>query len=118
VVKIFDRVVKAASGAAIGTETTVDYEIIGGTHDLLINKALAEDMQLNLQKVGGVNLTAAEIDFGKKLQSTFNYVAPAIETAADVAPQQTWAMLVMLYQLWGWRQQPGYLARRRTAGRQ
>ncbi|WP_301932273.1 M20 family metallopeptidase [Ferruginibacter sp.] len=86
VVKIFDRVVKAANGAAMGTETTVDYEIIGGTHDLLLNKTLAENMQLNLEKVGGVNLTPDEIAFGKKLQATFGFAVPAIESAAVVKP--------------------------------
>ncbi len=86
VVKIFDRVVKAANGAAMGTETTADYEIIGGTHDLLLNNTLAEAMQLNLEKVGGVSLTTEEIEFGKKLQSTFGFAAPAIESAAIVNP--------------------------------
>jgi len=86
VVKIFDRVVKAANGAALGTETTVDYAIIGGTHDLLLNRTLAEAMQLNLEKVGGVNLTSEEIEFAKKLQSTFTYTVPAISTAALVKP--------------------------------
>ena len=59
-ISIFDRVVKAAEGAALGTETKMDYEIIGGTHDLLINKSLATNMQANFEKVGGVNYTAEE----------------------------------------------------------
>ena len=85
VVEIFDRVVKAAEGAALGTGTTMKYDIIGGTHDLLINKALAETMQDNLDKVGGVNYTEAEIAFAKKLQPTM--VAPVdIATAAQVKP--------------------------------
>ena len=86
VMKIFDRVEKAANGAAMGTETITDYEIIGGTHDLLINNTLASAMQFNLEKVGGVNLTGEEIEFGKKLQATFGYEAPAIESAAIVNP--------------------------------
>lgn len=86
VVKIFDRVVKAANGAALGTETTMDYEIIGGTHDLLLNVVLAEAMQSNLEKAGGITLSPEEIEFGKKLQSTFNFPAPAIESAAIVNP--------------------------------
>jgi len=85
VVEIFDRVVKAAEGAALGTGTTMKYDIIGGTHDLLINKALAETMQANLDKVGGVNYTEAEIAFAKKIQPTM--VAPVdIATAAQVKP--------------------------------
>jgi aminobenzoyl-glutamate utilization protein B len=34
---VFDRVVKAAQGAALGTETQMEYEVIGGTHNLLLN---------------------------------------------------------------------------------
>ena len=85
VVEIFDRVVKAAEGAAMGTGTTMKYDIIGGTHDLLINKTLAEAMQTNLDKVGGVQYTEAEMAFAKKLQPTM--VAPVdIATAAIVKP--------------------------------
>ncbi|MEO5595014.1 MAG: M20 family metallopeptidase [Chitinophagaceae bacterium] len=86
VVSIFDRVVKAAEGAAMGTGTTVDYEIIGGTHDLLLNRVLGNAMQKNLEKVGGVNYTPEEIEFAKKIQTTFGYKVPAIETAATVKP--------------------------------
>jgi aminobenzoyl-glutamate utilization protein B len=86
VISIFDRVVKAAEGAAIGTGTTVDYEVIGGTHDLLLNRTLGDAMQKNLEKVGGVNYTPEEIEFAKKLQSSFTYKVPGIETAVIVKP--------------------------------
>src|SRR3984957_2937863 len=86
VVRIFDWVVAAAQGAAMGTQTTMDFEIIGGTHDLLLNKTLAVDMQQNLQEVGGVNYTPAETEFAQKIQSSFTYKVPAIETAAVVKP--------------------------------
>ncbi|MBS1661133.1 MAG: amidohydrolase [Bacteroidetes bacterium] len=86
VVRIFDWVAKAADGAALGTQTTVDYEIIGGTHDLLLNKTLAEAMQRNLKRVGGVSYTPAEMEFARKLQSSFTFKAPALETAGMVQP--------------------------------
>jgi len=86
VLSIFDRVVKAASGAAMGTETTMEYEIIGGTHDLLLNRTLAEDMQQNLDRVGGVSYTTGEVEFAKKIQSSFNFSFPAIGSAAEVKP--------------------------------
>lgn len=89
VLNVFDRVVKAAQGAALGTETEMEYEVIGGTHDLLLNQTLAEDMQKNLEMVGGVTYTAAEIEFGKKVQSTFNFTYPAIESGAQVRPLTT-----------------------------
>ena len=86
VVRIFDWVVQASKGAAMGTGTTVDYEIIGGTHDLLLNRALAEDMQQNLLRVGGVSYTSAEVEFAKKIQSTFTFKVPDIATADMVKP--------------------------------
>ena len=86
VVEIFDRVVKAAEGAAIGTGTTMKYDIIGGTHDLLINKTLAEAMQANLEKVGGVTYSEEEKAFGKKIQPTFIGVVPDIASAATIRP--------------------------------
>ncbi|MFT3932414.1 MAG: M20 family metallopeptidase [Chitinophagaceae bacterium] len=87
VVSIFDRLVLAAQGAAMGTGTKVDYEIIGGTHDLLLNRTLGEAMQKNLEKVGGVSYTAEEVEFAKKLQTSFvGYKVPAIETAGTVKP--------------------------------
>lgn len=89
VVNIFDRVVKAAEGAALGTETKMEYEIIGGTHDLLINKTLAASMQSNLEKVGGVTYTAAENAFAKQLQTSFLGEFPPIENAAAVMPIHT-----------------------------
>lgn len=88
VVAIFDRLVKTAKGAAMGTETNVEYEIIGGTHDLLINKTLAQNMQENLEKVGGVQYSPEEIAFGKKLQNSFTFKAPDIANAATVKPLQ------------------------------
>ena len=89
VVSIFDRVVKAAEGAALGTETKMSYEIIGGTHDLLINKTLALAMQANLQKVGGVFYTPDEIIYAKKLQTSFLGKATSVDSAAIVTGLHT-----------------------------
>ncbi|MGF2411102.1 amidohydrolase [Ferruginibacter sp.] len=88
-VSIFDRVAKAAEGAALGTDTKMDYEIIGGTHDLLINKTLAAAMQINLEKVGGVIYTADEIAYAKKIQSTLINKTVAIDSAAVVKALHT-----------------------------
>lgn len=86
---IFNRVVQAANGAALGTETKVEYELIGGTHDLLINRTLAEVMQKNLEKIGGVVYTAAEIQYGKTIQTSFGFPAPPISNAGIISPLKT-----------------------------
>jgi len=84
--QIFDRIVKAGEGAALGTGTTFDYEIIDGDYDILPNKVLSEAMQKDLEMVGGVNYSPAEIEFGKKIQNTFTYKAPPIESVSKVEP--------------------------------
>lgn len=82
----FDRVVNAAKGAALGTETTMEFEIIGGTHDLLINKTLAQVMYKNLQSVGGVEYDNEDIEFAKKIQSTLKGDALPMASADSVLP--------------------------------
>jgi aminobenzoyl-glutamate utilization protein B len=83
-VSIFDRVVKIAEGAALGTETKMDYEVISGVHDLLINKTLAINMQNNLEKVGGVVYTEEEKIFANKIQTSFLGKAASIDSAGIV----------------------------------
>ena len=85
---IFERLVKTAEGAAKGTETKMDYEIIGGTHDLLINTSLAKMMQQNLELTGGVKYSATETSFAQQLATSFNN-PPPLSTAADIIPLQT-----------------------------
>jgi aminobenzoyl-glutamate utilization protein B len=82
----FARVVKAAEGAALGTGTTMDYEIIGGTHELLLNETLARALQVNLEQVGGVTYTAQEAAIGKQLQASLGFPAPPLDEAAKVQP--------------------------------
>ena len=86
VVEIFDRVVKAAEGASLGTGTSMKLEVIDGTHDLLLNKTLADAMQSNLEKVGGVIYSEQEKVFARKLQSSFIGNIPLIDDAAKVFP--------------------------------
>lgn len=88
VVKLFDRIVKAAEGAALGTGTRMDYEIIGGTHDLLLVKGLAEDMHRNLLAAGGVSYTPSEAEFASRIQATLAGKSPALEEASRTQPMQ------------------------------
>jgi len=70
----------------MGTQTKVDYEVLSGEYETLPNKALAIALQKNLEKVGGVNYTPAEAAFAKKIQATYGYKVPPVESAAKVAP--------------------------------
>lgn len=67
---IFDRLVKVSEGAALGTGTTVDHEVIGGTHNLLANEALARVMNAKLNEVGGFAYSPDEQAFAEKIYAT------------------------------------------------
>ena len=67
VIKLFDRIVKAAEGAALGTGTTMDYEMIGGTHDLLYVPTLQKRVHKNFQTIGGVTYNEKEMAFAKEI---------------------------------------------------
>jgi aminobenzoyl-glutamate utilization protein B len=48
---IWDRIERAARGAAMGTDTRVEIEITGGVHELLGNETLARAVDANLRIV-------------------------------------------------------------------
>ncbi len=70
VIKVFDRIVNAAKGAAIGTGTTMDYEMIGGTHELLHIESLQKRVYDNLEKIGGYDYSDEEYDFAEKISNS------------------------------------------------
>ncbi|MEO5682911.1 MAG: amidohydrolase [Chitinophagaceae bacterium] len=86
VTRIFDWVVEAAKGAALGTQTKVDYEVLSGEYETLSNKTLAIALQKNLEKTGGVNYTPDEAAFAKKIQASYTYKVPPVEAASKVEP--------------------------------
>ena len=70
---LFERVVKAAEGAALGTGTGMTYEVIHGIYNVLPNETLSQMMYKNLIQVGGVNYTAEERTFAEKIMSTYEH---------------------------------------------
>ncbi len=89
VIDIFDRIVKAAEGAALGTGTTMDYEMIGGTHELLPNLTLQKVMHDNLSKVGGIEYSAEEKAFADKIAMSLGQKGVDLATAKNVQPYKT-----------------------------
>jgi|TARA_B100001093_G_scaffold11627_1_gene10783 aminobenzoyl-glutamate utilization protein B len=70
VMALFDRIVKTAEAAALGTGTKMEYEMIGGTHDLLHVPTLQRMVHRNFTKIGGFKYDDQEIEFAKKIAST------------------------------------------------
>jgi aminobenzoyl-glutamate utilization protein B len=89
VLEIFDRIAKAAEGAALGTGTKMDYELIGGTHELLPNTTLQKMMYANLVKVGGFQYTEVERKFGNQIIQSLGIENGSLEKAAVVQPYKT-----------------------------
>lgn len=89
VISIFDRIVKTAEGAALGTGTTMEYEVIGGTHELLPNLTLQKIMYDNLVKVGGYIYTPEEKDFAEKIIKTLNRESLDVRYSEGVVPYST-----------------------------
>ncbi len=85
---IFERVEKTAQGAAMGTGTRVEHEIIHGIYAVLPNEPLARAMDANLRRVGGITYDATERAFATTLRKSLGENAPPIEQAAEIAPFQ------------------------------
>ncbi len=83
---IFERIVKTAEGAALGTETTMEYEIVNGVHELLPNIALQKTVHENLSKLGGYNYTEAESAFAKKIANSLGNNSLDLTLVAKVTP--------------------------------
>ncbi len=83
---LFERVVKAAEGAAIGTGTRMEYEVIHGIFNLLPNRTLGEVMHSKLQQVGGVSYTPEETAFAKKIMTSYRLGGLSPASAGQIAP--------------------------------
>jgi aminobenzoyl-glutamate utilization protein B len=81
---IFEKVVKAAEGAAMGTHTEMDYEVIHGLYNILPNETLAKMMYKNLQKVGGVTYDEEEIVFGEKIMASYPDIDVSLSSASEI----------------------------------
>ncbi|WP_282278355.1 amidohydrolase [Stenotrophomonas sp. PS02297] len=82
---VFERLRKAADGAAMGTGTTVEFEQTGGVFSLLPNDTLGQVMQAALEQVGGVRYDAPEQAFAVKLQQTLAQ-RPPLDVAMQLQP--------------------------------
>jgi aminobenzoyl-glutamate utilization protein B len=83
---IFERIVKAAEGAALGTGTTMGYEVDAGAYALLPNEALSRAVYENLVQVGGVVYDEDERLFAEAIRATLPENSPPVEAAAEVDP--------------------------------
>jgi len=83
--EIWDRLEEAAKGAAQGTGTEVDWEIIHGNHPLLINETLAKMMDEKLRMIGGISYTDFEQTFAEEIYASLD--RPSLELGSEEVVQ-------------------------------
>lgn len=67
---VWNRVKKAADGAALATGTEVSVEIIGGSYSTPPNDTLGRVVDASLNRVGGYRFTAEEAAYAKAVAAT------------------------------------------------
>ena len=79
--ELFQRVVKAAEGAAIGTDTSMTYEVMHGNYSLLPNDVIQRIMYKNLTTFGGIKYSKEENEYAEVIYKTF--LKPSLEIGSQ-----------------------------------
>ncbi len=83
---LWERITNAARGAALGTGTTFDLQLVGSVYALQPNETLARVQQRALERVGGFTYTPEERSFAERLQKSTAFQAVPLENAMRVKP--------------------------------
>src|SRR5690606_37378545 len=83
---LFERVVKAAEAAALGTGTRMEVEVMHGNYPLLPNDVLARLVNDNLKRLGGIEYDEEEKAFAREIRETLDGELPPLESAGEVQP--------------------------------
>ncbi|MBT4160393.1 MAG: amidohydrolase [Gammaproteobacteria bacterium] len=84
---IWNRVEQAARGAAMGTGTEVNWEVIHGNHSTLPNRTLSEKTHGFLDYFGGVVYNEEEKKFSQTIQATYtSKLKTKLPDAATILP--------------------------------
>ena len=83
---IWDRIVSAAKGAALGTGTTVDHEVVSAVYNMLPNEHLAAIQQKNLEQAGGVVYSPEEQAFAERLRGSLADTSAPLGSQEKVRP--------------------------------
>ncbi|WP_422342922.1 amidohydrolase [Parasphingorhabdus sp.] len=85
---IWKRLEDAARGAALGTGTKVDWEVIHGNNPLLVNEPLAKMMDAKLRQVGGISYSPEEQKFAETIYASFDNPELELGSQAEIQPYE------------------------------
>ncbi len=83
---IWERITNAARGAALGTGTTFDLQLVGSVYALQPNETLARVQQRALERVGGFTYTPEERAFAERLQNSTAFTPVPLENTSRIKP--------------------------------
>ena len=86
VVSLFERVVAAAEGAALGTGTRMEYEVMHGNFPLLRNDSLSALIHAQLAALGGIAYDSEEAAFATAIRKTLLGKLRPLAAAREVQP--------------------------------
>ncbi len=88
---LYKRLLKCAEAGALATETELEVEYLGGTHNIIPNDALAQVTLRNLRELNDLSYTEEEAAFAKQIQETLPNPRPleSIKTVFDASGQVT-----------------------------
>ncbi|MFJ9385207.1 peptidase dimerization domain-containing protein [Peribacillus sp. NPDC101481] len=69
--ELYDRGVNCSRGAALMTQTMVDFDIQDSFHNLIPNKTLEKVMHQYMQEIGAPLATEQDINYAKTIYETF-----------------------------------------------
>ena len=87
--ELFQRVVKAAEGAAQGTETDFSYEVMHGNYSVMPNEVLQSVMHKQLVNRGGVTYDKEENEFAEEIYKTLLNPVASIGDQEKILPYKT-----------------------------
>jgi aminobenzoyl-glutamate utilization protein B len=87
--EIFDWVVKASEGAAMGTDTSVTHEVMHGNYSKLPNDVLQKIMHKNLVQRGGIKYSKKENEFAEEIYKTMISPGGKVGDQEKVYPYRT-----------------------------
>jgi aminobenzoyl-glutamate utilization protein B len=87
--EIFEWVVKASEGAALGTDTSVTHEVMHGNYSKLPNDVLQKMMHKNLVKRGGIKYSKKENEFAQEIYQTLVSPESKIGAQEKIRPYTT-----------------------------
>ena len=83
---LWKRLEAAARGAAEGTGTEVDWEIIHGNHPVLVNETLQQMMDEVLRQLPAIQYSAADREFAEKIRMTLGSTDLTLGSEQEVQP--------------------------------